>query len=88
MPLTERFPWVDFIGDISVSDFEKVPNPRVFKCHNHSPQEMDNLIFKGITFKLSLKQTLPVKILYVISILQNSVDNVRITRKFLEIYDK
>jgi len=47
MPLTERFPWVDFIPSLSVTDLEKLPNPRVFKCHNHSPQEMDDQIFKG-----------------------------------------
>jgi len=47
MPLAERFPWVDFIPGMSVTDLEKLPDPRVIKCHNHTPQEMDDLIFKG-----------------------------------------
>ena len=47
MPLSDRFPWLDYIGDKSVSDLEKFPSPRVFKCHNHTPQEMDDLFFKG-----------------------------------------
>ena len=47
MTLSDRIPWVDHIRDISVADLEKFPSPRVFKCHNHSPQEMDDLLFKG-----------------------------------------
>ena len=53
LPLTDRFPWLDHIRDMSVSDLERLPNPRVFKCHNHSPQEMDNLFFKGTHLKNS-----------------------------------
>ncbi|KAL5270448.1 hypothetical protein ACHWQZ_G001237 [Mnemiopsis leidyi] len=47
LPLTDRVPWLDHIRDMSVGDLERLPNPRVFKCHNHSPQEMDELFFKG-----------------------------------------
>ena len=47
MSLTDRIPWIDYITGMSVTDLEKFPNPRVIKCHNHSPQEMDDLIFKG-----------------------------------------
>ena len=47
MPLTDRVPWLDHIRGMPVTELEKFPDPRVFKCHNHSPQEMDDLIFKG-----------------------------------------
>ena len=57
LPLTDRFPWLDHTRDISVSDLEKLPNPRVFKCHNHSPQEMDDLFFKGRHYLTFSKKT-------------------------------
>ena len=47
MLLTNRVPFLDYLGGIPVSDLEEMPNPRVFKCHNHSPKELDDLLFKG-----------------------------------------
>jgi hypothetical protein len=47
MKLTDRLPWTDLLGDVSFEDLEKWPSPRVFKCHNATPAEMDDLIFKG-----------------------------------------
>lgn len=47
LALTDRFPYIDFLGKTSVEELETMPDPRVFKCHNSTPEELDVLLFKG-----------------------------------------
>ena len=47
MTLTERIPWTDDPNNFSLEATEQWPSPRAFKCHHSSPEEMDDLFFKG-----------------------------------------
>jgi len=47
MKLTNRLPWTDSPHEMVLDAVESWPSPRVFKCHHHSPEEMDSLFFKG-----------------------------------------
>jgi len=47
MKLTDRIPWTDNPHEMKTDDVESWPSPRAFKCHHHSPEEMDGLFFRG-----------------------------------------
>ena len=47
MKLTNRIPWTDSPDEFLLDELDKWPSPRVFKCHHYTPEEMDDLFFKG-----------------------------------------
>lgn len=47
MKLTHRMPWTDVPEDMKMDELESWPSPRTFKCHHHTPEEMDEIFFKG-----------------------------------------
>ena len=47
MTLNERLPWTDDPCEMDLDKIESWPSPRAFKCHHHTPKEMDDLFFKG-----------------------------------------
>jgi len=47
MMLSDRIPWVDSPFEMKLDFVEALPSPRAFKCHNHSLEELDDLLLKG-----------------------------------------
>ena len=48
MTLAERLPWTDNPNSLVLDAIEQWPSPRAFKCHHSTPEEMDDLFFKGV----------------------------------------
>lgn len=47
MILSNRIPWVDGPHEMQFDVVEEMPSPRVFKAHNSTLEEMDDLMLKG-----------------------------------------